>query len=319
MTADWPQVEEPETSTERGPRWTGLAPWALIPLAAAVWWVVGFLPWILDGMRIDLDGSPLAALPLTSGNLSVLVVGGGVGGLVSGLLVRLGHGARLASAAAVLVGVMIAAGVTLVQSFTAYSGPAPGTFGGDDRVLVGLTAVVITSTAVGVAWGLLSLAGDVGLGLSLAGVAGSLPIWAIYVLYAVGFDSWAPIVQLDRAARWAGVAILAAGLVRIGVRPLGRLVWWPVAVVLAWSIMPTITAAGYLEQLLRPGSALSEILRDQVSVTWQVWRMAAALDARPLAPWIVAVAAAVVGAVVLDRQRSRVPEPARSERTQVIG
>ena len=130
------------------------------------------------------------------------------------------------------------------------------------------------------------------------------PLWISNVLDAVGIDRQRDVVSGGEAARWIGAAILAAALVHIGARPVTRLVAWPVAVALAWFIGPTITAAGYMEQLLRPGTVLSEVLDEQVSLAWQVWRMAAGLDARPLTPWIAAWVVAAVVAGVLARRAS---------------
>ncbi len=334
MTADWPAPTAPEDTApedtapdDRGPATTtfaadppmspdpadpadaprrGLSPWALIPVAGLVWWVVGFLPWILNGLRASEYASYRTAVPMFAGNLSVLVLGAGFGGLAAGATVLVGRGGRPARAAAVVAGVVLAAAVTLGTSFLTARNPSPDNVSTSDRVIIGLTLVAAVSTLVGLVWGLLALAGPVGRGLALAGAAGAAPLWISSVLDSVGIDRQRVFVSGGEAARWIGAAILVAALVQIGVRPVVRLIGWPVAIVLAWVIGPTITAAGYMEQLLRPGTVLSEVLDEQVSASWQVWRMAASLDARPLTPWIAAIVTAAVLAVALGLRSSAV-------------
>lgn len=308
MTADWPA---PTGQDDAGPATTTFAAeqpteqptvsrtrlpvWALIPIAALVWWVVGFLPWILNGLSSGVSDQVDAgrtAVPLFTGNVSGLVVGSGIGGLLAGLVALLGRGQWFLRAVAVAAGVAIAVFAALLQSRRVLQGT-------DGRVLDGLTGVVVAMTVVALVVGLLCLAGRAGLGIALAGVAGAAPLWLANVLQAAGAGGPGSYEGVDLVARWVGAAVLAVALVSIGVRPLVRLVGWPIAVILAWLVAPTVTAAGYMEQLLRPGMGFAERIGENVSASLQVWQMAAQPDARPLTPWIAAVIVAglVAGAL----------------------
>lgn len=233
MTAQWPEsdgtvelrpVAEPvaEPETDRASPWPQLPAPALIPIAGLVGWVVGFLPWILGGLGhawLGWTGSELAAVPVFAGNVQALVVGAGVGGLAAGLVALLGRGHRGARVAAVSSGVLLTMVVTLVQSRGALRET-------DGRVLDGLTAIVVVMTVVAMGVGLLALTGRVGGGLALAGVAGAVPAWLAAVLDQIGLDGPGTYEHVADVSRWSGAAVLAAGLIVIGVRPVARVVWW---------------------------------------------------------------------------------------------
>jgi hypothetical protein len=312
MTVDWPGEERPDAGTvelddsaitaerdARRFRWTGLAPLGLAPLAAALWWVVISLGWIVDGLTIG-DSAPHTALRLFGTDVGPLAVGGVLGGLLAGLLATLGHGPRRWSALAVSAGVLVCVAATLVQSFTALSDPDPSNMSTADRTLVGLSIVVVVATLFGLVCGLLSLTGRVGQGLALAAVAGCVPVWAVYV-GSQTLSSWDAFGSVDRLARWLGAAILVAALVRIGVRPVSSVIWWVVATVGAWVVPPTTVALSVLGQALRPGTPSSVVLDVHVPFAWRAWRAAAGFDSRPLVLWIVAL----VLAVVVSRARER--------------
>ena len=113
--------------------------------------------------------------------------------------------------------------------------------------------------------------------------------------------------------RWTGAGLLGAGLVVIGARPATRLLGWFIAVGLAWLVTPTVTAAGYLEQLLRPATGLPETLRDSLEAAWHVFTMAAAPTNRPLTLWVTALLAA--GTLALLLNKTSVFGPTRGPRT----
>jgi hypothetical protein len=92
---------------------------------------------------------------------------------------------------------------------------------------------------------------------------------------------------------WVGGAVLAIALAVIGVRPPSRLIWWPVALVVAWTVSPVLTAVIYLQPLLRPGSRVPRVLTDTVQGTVQALTGAASPGARSLTPWVAAI---VIGA-----------------------
>src|SRR4051794_22863566 len=89
--------------------------WGLGPFAGLVWWVVGYLFWLLDGLRPTPVG-PRMALPLSGSMFGFLVLGALVGGVAGGLLCLAAPGRRhgvfatLAGVAAALVVVLAEAG-----------------------------------------------------------------------------------------------------------------------------------------------------------------------------------------------------------------
>lgn len=298
-----PDTEAPERTGLRA-----LPPLALVPLAALAWWVVGFLPWLLDGATLDVPAEirvSAAALPLFAGNLSTLVLGAGLGGLAAGLTTRLVTGSHVVRAAACAAGVALALVVTLLQSRSGITGDI-----NDSRVTNGLTIIAIVVTVAGLGVGLLCLTGRVGLGLSLAAVAGAAPVWLMKVLAALGVSSMGAVQNADELSRWVGAAVLAAALVIIGLRLPVRAMVWIGAILLAWCISPTITAAGYAEVFIRPG--LGGFWGDHLSATMDVWQQALSVDMRPLTPWITAIVVAAAMSLWLasrSRQPRSEPEP----------
>ncbi|KRC64069.1 hypothetical protein ASE12_04405 [Aeromicrobium sp. Root236] len=290
--------------------WRSLPPLALVPIAAVVWWVVGFLPWILDGLGPDVPAgasSPVFAIPLYAGHVGELVVGAGLGGVAAGLLTLCGTGPRTLRAAACAVGVTGAVFITVLQSRSAVNG---FTFlRPDTRITNGLSVVVILTALVGLGLGLLALVGRIGVGLALAAVAGAVPSWLLSVHMAIGVNDLGSAQVVTDVSRWGGAAVLAFALVVIGMQPALRLVAWPGAVLVAWFVGPTITAASYMEVFLRPGMGLPDLWGEPFSAAADVWRLSASPDLRPLASWITAIVVAAAYAGWRTRSLSRAPAP----------
>ncbi|NEK58473.1 hypothetical protein GCU56_11370 [Geodermatophilus sabuli] len=273
-----------------------LPSWALVPVSALVFWVCGFLPWLLEGAG---RAAPLA-LPLRAGSLTLLVLGAAVGGVLGGLTGLLGRSGRRARALlATGAGTGLALLATLGQSVAA-AGRGSG-FDADSRVLVGLCAVAVATTALAWAAGSLALAGRPGAGVALGLLAGVLPGWLSSLLPSAllsgGFGG--------TALAWVQAAALAGALVAVGVRPAARLGWWPLVVLVAWSVGPVLTAVGYLEPSLRPGAGLPRGLGDALSGAWQVLWLSASPLVRHLAPWVAAVVVAAFVSVLLAGRRSQ--------------
>lgn len=291
------------TRTPERTTWRSLPPLALVPIAALVWWVVGYLPWILDGLGPDLpagESSPTMTIPLLAGHVGELVLGAGLGGVAAGLSSRLGAGPPWLRAGACAVGVVGALFVTVLQSRHVVGGSI--FFSTDVRVTNGLSIVVVLTALAGLGLGLLAMTGPVGLGLGLAAIAGAAPAWLVGVLLAVGVSDRGTATWVNDAGRWTGAAVLVIALAMVGVRPAVRLVAWPGAVLLAWFVGPTLTAASYMEVYLRPGMGMADMWGDGLSAAADVWRMAASPDVRPLAPWITAIVVAAAGSLWLARQ-----------------
>lgn len=263
-----------------------------MPIAALVWWVAGFLPWIVDGLGADRPDASWASAPLTSDRLGDLVLYAGVGGVLAGLTVLLGRDGRARRAAFVLSGVGLAAVVVLAQSRSAFGGS-------DARLLDGLTLIGCVAALLGTGVGLLAMAGGPGVGIALAVLAGSASIWVLRWLDASGLGG-----QQAEIGDWIRAAVLAGALVVIGIRPVSRAVWWPLSVFAAWSIMPIVVATSYFGAMLRSGVDAPGVLGESFSASLDVWRMAASPDMRPLTSWIVAVVAAI-GIVAAREMRER--------------
>ncbi len=300
-------VAGPPPGPARLPRRGALPTWALLPLAAAVWWVGGYLWWLLGS---SARGGSAMALPLHTSVLSGLVLGAVAGGIGAGLLARL-TGRRGPALAATAGGVALAVLVTLVQSSSAVRGAAAGSFAADPRVLTGLTVVVVCAALAGWLLGSAAVLGRPGLGVALAVLAGLAPSWVGGVLSRLAGPE--AHTALDRTATWSGAAVLALALVVVGLHPPARLVWWPVVLVAAWFTGPALTALVYLGPSLRSGAGLPGTLFDSVSAAWQVFGEASSPDFRDLTPWVVAgVVALAVSAVLATRLRrgpGERPEP----------
>ncbi|MGY1603813.1 hypothetical protein [Geodermatophilus sp. SYSU D00815] len=281
--------------------------WALVPLAAVVWWAGGYLFWLLGGLR-PVPVGPRLPLPLSASSLAALVTGALVGGVAAGLLC-LAAPRRRPATLATLGGVALGLVGALVPSAATLRGEAPDAFASDGLVVGGLCAVVVGVSLAG--WGLGSAAalGRPGLGVALAALAGAAPSWlsSVALPFVDTTRSYAGVEAVGRVSSWTGAAVLVVALVVVGTRPPARLAWWPVVVLLAWSVAPFLTAAGYLEQLLRPGIGLPGTLPDSLAAAVEVFGLAASPAARDLLPWTVAVVAALIIALLpLAAARSRV-------------
>jgi hypothetical protein len=308
VTTEQDVTAEPHPTPGRT-SWRSLPPLALVPLAALTWWVVGFLPWLLNDAGHDIigaDGISTLAVPLFAGSVSALVLGGGLGGVAAGLTTLLCAGSRAVRAAACASGVAIALLVSLLQSRRGLSGVEG--VGIDERVTNGLTVVTVLMTVVGVSLGLLCLLGRLGLGFALAAGAGAAPVWVMSVFNALRpDDSRAGLQGAHEVSAWIGAVVLAAALVAVGLRPAERIIAWLGVVLLAWIVSPTITAAAYMEAFLRPGMGLPDMWGDHLSATMDVWRMSASPEARSVTSWIVAIV--VAGGVALWLARRPTDDP----------
>jgi hypothetical protein len=280
--------------------------WSLVPLAAVAWWVVGYLPWLAGGMRAVSVGGRIP-LPLSPALLSSLVLGTLVGGLVAGLLC-LATARRRPGILATLGGVVLAVVVVLAVAVAVLRRDAPDAFTSDRLVVTGLCVVVVVGALGGWALGSAAAFGRPGTGSALAVLAGAVPAWlsSVLVLAVDTSTSYAGLTVIGRIATWAGAAVLVLALVTVGARPTARLAWWPLLVLAAWFVSPLLTAAGYLEPLLRPGMGLPGTLTDSLAAAWQVFWLAASPSQRDLVPWFAAlVVAALVSLVRANLGASR--------------
>jgi hypothetical protein len=289
--------------------------WAVVVVAGITWWFVGFLPWIVASA---LDGSPwvgvtedtFPAVPLIAGQLGALVAGAFAGGLVAGGVgLAAPAGDRRLVALATFGGMAAVAAIAFLQAGRVMG--VPGGFGGDRRVVLGLTAIAVLATVEGWALGSCWIFGRPGLGVGLGALSGVVPAW-LGTLAVTVINAMSPTGTITslRGINWAAALVLAPALVVVGVRPLSRLAWWPVVLVVAWLVVPALTAAGYMEVYLRSGAGLPGTLPEVLAATRQVFGQALLPGNRYVLPWVVAVVLAAVVAVVLARRPARSSGPA---------
>ncbi len=278
-----------------------LAPLAVAGGAAALWWLVGFLPWLAHGLHHPgLTGGPFApdqgvggvrtAVPLLAEDLLALVSMAVLGGAVAGLLTRVGPRLgvpRAVTVGAVVAGVTVACGIALAQSRRALADGGTGQFATDDRVLGALQLVAAASTALGVLAGALAALGPVVVrATALAVPVALLPTWL------------QQLVVTPEPALWTWGWALAMGLA-LGVSVAGvawRFLGWIPAAALAWTAQAAVPAILVAGTRIRPGSGLAHDVWAPVEVGMEVLRAAlTTVEAHRPGGWL---AALLLGAVV---------------------
>jgi hypothetical protein len=294
---------------------------ALVPLAAVAWWVFGYLPWLVGGMSGSSSvsvraggpgvGGARLVVPLTSSLTWPLVFGALVGGVVAGmlgLLARPGH--RRRTTMATLIGVGLAVTVAVGQAVVAATGGLLNELSSGPRVLAGLCVVVAFMALVGWALGACATLGRPGAGIALAVLAEVTPQWLPGVLTQMfGTSPIGPLGTRGTIMVWLSSMMLAIALAVIGVRPLSRLIWWPVALFVAWTVTPVLTSVAYLEPQIGPGTGFFRFLSDTIHETVQVLNSSAALGVKPLAPWVVAITIGTCLAFTVPRLTARTTLP----------
>ena len=288
-------------------------------------WAVGYFPWIASGVSSLLTlprraggrgfGGERLAVPLTVSSMWLLVLGAQVGGVLAGMLglvARPGH--RRTTALATLTGVGLAVMVAGAQAVAA-SGTGSAYPSEDPRARAGLCMVLALTALGGWAFGACAPLGRPGTGLALAVLAGATPLWlSTSVTQLLGTSSTGRLGTDGVTMAWVSGAVLAVALAVIGVRPPSRLIWWPVALVVAWTVTPALTAVVYLQPLLRAGSRVPRVLSNAIQGTAHVLTSAAAPGARSLTPWVAAIVIGAALALVVPRLRPPcVTQPSAAE------
>lgn len=290
--------------------------WPVLLLAAAGWWLVGALPWIAQGLGAQsprdwpydaatgsaTDGY-ISLLPFTTARLGLLLtitlVGGGVAALAA-LWARPRGPRRLVVAGLAVLGALAAAAYSIAQSAGA-TRQLGGDFDRDDRVLLGVLAVAVVGTVLGIVLGLLVvLGGPVLRALAAAPLAVALGSWVNAVVVALfGFQ------RVLGVLRWTPVVIgVAVGLALIGlsVRPARRLLTWVVVLLVVAVAAAAQTAFAYLATYLRPRSGLPEGLRDHVEASRDVFVAALGPDHQAWGVYAVAVLVGLLGSMLRPRR-----------------
>jgi hypothetical protein len=250
---------------------------ALVLLAVLCTWILGNLPWVMDGFRIRSDhaGSGTSteglsevrlAIPLVAGRITELVAFTVVGS-VSATLLPLAFTDLPRSLAVVTAGLVVAT-TTLVITFSSRSGiasHAADAFAGDERVLDGLVTGVLVVALVAAVVGSLAAAQIGFLPVATAVLVGQLPVWigALVTDHALA----------DLLYRLAAVVLLTAAFVISVRRSHAWVVLWPVALLLVWTALPLQIATGRLQDRLRPAAGLgSAHLSDVVGEAGDLFR-----------------------------------------------
>ena len=279
----------------------------MVVLSAVLFWVVGFLPWVLAGFSLTVAQAhgPAAgtagvrlAVPLVVTRLPELVASALVAGVLAGLVpIAFPRLSRLLGVVVTGSIVLATTSVVLVVSRRALEQRASAQFAADERVVQGLVLTVVCAAVLGLAVGLAATIRHGLVAVAAGLVAAALPVWlAALPVLAPGSG-----VQL-----LAGVA-LAVGLVVSVHRTRWAVLLWPVGLGLAWLGVPLAAAAGYGATHLRPssGAGFVSLLRGAVDAA------AGALgpDAQTWWPWAIAVVLAVASLVVARARRRPQPAP----------
>lgn len=185
----------------------------MVVLSAVVFWIVGFLPWVLAGFALPaaqahgpaagLAGVRLA-VPLVVTRLPELVASALVAGVLAGLVPiafpRLSRLLGVVVTGSIVLGILSA---VLVVSRRALEQHASAQFAADQRVVQGLVLAAVCAAALGLVVGLAATVRHGLVAVAAGLVAAALPAW----LTALPLVAPGSVVQLV-----AGVA-LAVGLV----------------------------------------------------------------------------------------------------------
>lgn len=305
-------------------------------LAAVLWWPVGFLPHLLDGLRLPLSNAwpgvapgaePRVMLPL--GEYAVVTLG--VSALVGSVLAvvvpvavaRARRGpevARLTHVTVAYTAVVVTAAVSLVQSRSAV-GPLRASSSSAGLVLGAATGALVAATVAGLGLGLLAVGPRPAVRVVAAAVPVALvPAWVGAVLVSAldlgEGGSMTPgsvgAFLLRDVTPWTGAVALALLLSSVRPwRPAG-LVAWVLALLTAWVVPSLLTAATYAASYgrnLDVGSSAG--LRELVEASLQVLGQSLRPDLHPLVPVVGGVVLAVPLVVVREVRRRRAgAEPA---------
>lgn len=236
-------------------RWRALPRWAVVLVGAVAFWVVGFLPWIVEGMHLETSSAwpwfptlegPLVAMPFGEYAFPTLFVGCVIGGTAALAVSRLAAPAVTRPRALAASGALLALVAALAQTvLTVRPALAPID---EARLLVGaLVVAVLGSGAFGILVGAGVARGSgwpwVLGGATAASLSGSWfvdlivrrpdldPQWTTWVA------QWHP---------WLSGALLGGVLAAFGLRPATRLVGWFAALGIAWVLPSVLTTLTYV-------------------------------------------------------------------------
>ncbi|GAB3887852.1 hypothetical protein [Terrabacter terrigena] len=293
--------------------------WPVLPLAAVGWWVVGALPWVVDGLGArsprdwtadiatgSVSSGYLSLLPFTAARMGLLLVVTLVGGLaaaVTTLWLRPRRGRIAARAGVAALGTVVAAAYAVAQSAGA-TRQLGSDFDRDDRVLLGVLAVAVAGTVVGLLLGLLVVLGRPVLrALAAAPLAVALGSWVSALVAALmGAERAVPLLAWTPTVSAVAVGL---ALAPVGVGSLSRVLVWPLVLVLVAVCTAAQTAFSHLTSYLRPRSGLPTGLRDHVEASRDVFLQAIQPEHQAWGTYAVAVVVGLLGAGALRARGPR--------------
>lgn len=309
---DTREMEDVETRVTELARWRVLPGWGVLLASAAAFWVVGFLPWIIEGMHLEVSSAwvrfdtlegPLVALPFTEYSVTTLFISSVIGGCAALAVTRLaapsvGHPRLLGAAGAALAVVAsLAQTLATVRPVMAQTDEA--------RLLVAVLVLTLIGSAVfgmvvgaGVARGrgwLWLLGGAVA-----ASVAGS---WLVDMIARDpgGTPDW--VLRLAHWHPWVGALLLGGVLAVFGFRPASRGVGWLLALAIAWVVPSLLTAATFVTYYASQGTLTRSHLGEVIDSGRDVFVQSLSPGNHKIWPLAAAVVIGVAGATLIQSRR----------------
>ena len=294
-----------------GAVYIGILRWVAFALiGAAVAWVVGALPWLVEGMRLPISsGWPAlapsdevrVALPFGEYHLVdmlvVTVVGGGAGVVAAHAASALGLASRRGweGATGALLGLALAMALTLrtVQPLL-----SDGT---EAKFLVGsLVGLGVVGSLLGAAAGFGMVRRSWWSPVGAALLAGSLGTWVVSLTGALLGDGGAGVVQIVNP--WVVGTLVAAALVWTAWWSAGWLAWWPALLAIIWATPSMFAAMYYVGPYARSGMGTGPGRAELIDATWDVFVQALRPSNHLTTPYVGGLLVAVAVTVWLRRR-----------------
>lgn len=280
--------------------------------------VIGFLPWLITGMRLPLqnlwaegtlpDAMPLALLPFSQYALTAIA------GILIMSAVPAGLALRMLRPRAPRFGLLLALAVVLVLQVVAVAQTAAVVSGGlreDSRVrlyVAGLVALCVLAMAVGAACAALYAKAPAAGAIVASAFAGIALSWWVSSLFGVLGVWYAPDWVLP-LLRWVAPVAIGAAIAWWGVASVGRAAAAVFALLMLWLVPGIVTGV--------VNAVSTRVLANDPAAMLDyglgVMRQALFVPEFVLPPLAVAVAVAVVGSLIrIVVRRTRAHAPARS-------
>jgi hypothetical protein len=294
----------------------GVLPWVAAALiGAGVAWVLGALPWLVDGMRLPISsGWPAlapedevrVALPFGEYHLVDMLVFTAVGGAVGVVAARVPKALSPASLTgwAGATGALLGLGLAMAQTLRTVR-PLLA----DDAearllvtTLVGLGALgALPGAAAGLGIVRRSWWSPVGAAL----LAGCLGTWLVSLSRVLLGDRVAGFLEVVNP--WLVGALVAGALIWTGWVAAGRWAWawWPVVVALLWAMPAAFSAMFYVGPYARSGMGEGPGRAELVDATRDVFVAALRPGNHLVTPYVVGLLSALVFTAVQRRPTER--------------